>query len=173
MLALGSTAALVAGCGSSPSHPAGANSSLAAQAFAYARCIRAHGFPAFPDPHVSASPGSTKVAQEVPPSAGLSPKFPAAQQACRAIMPGPQNRGSNDQGPRKQTLLAFAHCLRSHGVHDFPDPTGQGQLTLQMVSAAGVDVHAPSFFAAAKACVGVTHGEITLADVARAINGPH
>jgi hypothetical protein len=42
-----------------------------------------------------------------------------------------------------------------------------------MISAAGVDVKAPSFFTAGKACVGVTHGEIPLAAVARAINGPH
>jgi hypothetical protein len=46
-------------------------------------------------------------------------------------------------------------------------------LTLQMMSAAGVDLKAPSFFTAAKACVRVTHGAITLAQVAQATNGPH
>jgi hypothetical protein len=63
--------------------------------------------------------------------------------------------------------------LRSHGISDFPDPNVQGQLTLQMIRAAGVDLHAPSLLSAAKACVGVTHGAITIAAVVRAINGPH
>jgi hypothetical protein len=49
------------------------------------------------------------------------------------------------------------------------DPTAQGQLTLQMVHAAGDDLQAPSFLTAARACVGVTHGAITLADVQQAI----
>jgi hypothetical protein len=66
-----------------------------------------------------------------------------------------------------------ARCLRDHGVTDFPDPNAQGQLSLQMISAAGVDLHAPSFFTAAKSCVGVTRGAIPLAAVERAINGPH
>jgi hypothetical protein len=58
-------------------------------------------------------------------------------------------------------------------MSDFPDPNAQGQLTLQMIGAAGVDLKAPSFLTAAKACVGVTHGQITLGLVAQAINGPH
>ena len=70
-------------------------------------------------------------------------------------------------------MLTFARCLRNHGVSDFPDPDAQGRLTLQMTSAAGVDLKVPSFLRAAKACVGVTHGAITLAEVARAVNGPH
>jgi hypothetical protein len=40
--------------------------------------------------------------------------------------------------PGKATpILAFAKCLRSHGVTNFPDPTSQGQLTLEMVNAVG------------------------------------
>jgi hypothetical protein len=42
-----------------------------------------------------------------------------------------------------------------------------------MISAAGVDIHAHSFFNAAKACVGVTHGMITIAQVEAAISGRH
>jgi hypothetical protein len=42
-----------------------------------------------------------------------------------------------------------------------------------MIGASGVDLKAPSFSTAAKACTTVTHAAITLADVARLINGPH
>jgi len=42
-----------------------------------------------------------------------------------------------------------------------------------MISAAGVNLKAPSFVTAAKGCVGVTHGAITMADVAEAVNGTH
>jgi hypothetical protein len=168
-------ALLAAACGSSPSSP-GSNqpsNNPAAAAFKYASCIRDHGVPSFPDPHVTTTPGGGSVSQAVPASAGLSPKFRAAQKACRGILPAPGKGGPDHQGPSKQVLLAFARCLRSHGISDFPDPNAQGQLTLQMISAAGVDLKAPSFLTAAKACIGVTHGQITLGDVAHAINGRH
>jgi hypothetical protein len=165
---------LTAGCGGSPSHASAQKAKgPAAQAFAYARCIRAHGVPAFPDPQVVTTPGSTGIRQAVPAGAGLSPKFPAAQKACRGILP-PAGSGSSDQGgPGKQTLLAFARCLRAHGLTDFPDPNARGQLTSGMIRAAGVDVHGPGFLKAGRACVGVTHGAITLAQVAAAATGGH
>jgi hypothetical protein len=166
---------LTAGCGGgtpSPS-PAQTAKSPADQAFAYARCIRAHGVSDFPDPQVVTTPGSTGIRQAVPAGAGLSRKFPAAQKACRDIMPAPGNGSSHHSGPGKQTLLAFARCLRAHGVSDFPDPNVQGQLSFQMIGAAGVDVHAPGFLKAGRACVGVTHGAITMAQVAAAASGGH
>jgi hypothetical protein len=165
---------LIAGCGGSPSHAAAQKAKgPAAQAFAYARCIRAHGVRDFPDPQVVTAPGSTGIRQAVPAGAGLSPKFSAAQKACRNILPAPGSGGSDQAGPGKQTLLAFARCLRAHGVSDFPDPNARGQLTLQMIGAAGVDVHAPGFLKAGRACVSVTHGAITMAQVAAAATGGH
>jgi hypothetical protein len=68
-------------------------------------------------------------------------------------------------------MLAFARCVRSHGQTNFPDPTSHGQLTVGMIDAAGVDLHAPNVLPTARACIGVTHGLITPNDVARAING--
>jgi hypothetical protein len=177
-LAIIAVALLAAACGSSPSSPGTSSSSSnspAAAAFKFASCMRDHGVANFPDPQVTTTPGggSVGVRQAVPASTGLSPKFKAAQNACKAILPPPGSSGHGHQGPSKQVFLAFARCLRSHGMSDFPDPNAQGQLTLQMISAAGVDLKAPSFLTAAKACVGVTHGQITLGLVAQAINGPH
>ena len=136
--------------------------------------MRDHGVHDFPDPQVRTTPGGNGVGirQVVPASVGLSPKFKTAQKACRGIMPAPGAAGQTHAGPSKEVLLGFARCLRNHGVSEFPDPNAQGQLTLQMMSAAGVDLKAPSFLRAAKACVGVTDGAITLAEVAHAVNGP-
>jgi hypothetical protein len=167
---------LAAACGGSPSRtPAQSQTSKspAQQAFAYARCIRAHGVPAFPDPQVSTSPGSVGIRQAVPAAAGLSRAFPAAQKACRAILPPPGNGAPGDHGPNKPVLLAFARCLRAHGISGFPDPNAKGQLTMEMISAAGVDIHTSKVLDAGKACVGVTHGAISVAQVEALVSGQH
>jgi hypothetical protein len=108
-----------------------------------------------------------------PASVGNSPAFKTAQKACRGILPAPGSARQDSGGPSKQVLLAFARCLRSHGVGGFPDPDAQGQLPPQTIAAAGVDVHTPQFAAAGKACVGVTHGEISVADVEALASGKH
>ena len=88
-------------------------------------------------------------------------------------MPAQGNGGGSDHGPGKQVLLAFAHCLRAHGVTGFPDPSASGQLSIEMIKAAGVDIHTPAFLDTAKGCVRVTHGAITVAQLQTAINGHH
>jgi hypothetical protein len=172
-------AALAAGCGGSKS-PSGTDTQSAqgsqqngvAAAYSYARCMRSHGVPNFPDPKVSSSPGHTSVAIAVNPSETASPKFGSAQKACNGILPTPGDARAQEQA-HKQTLLAFARCLRANGVQDFPDPDVQGQLNLQTVIAAGVDIHSRTFLDAAKACVGVTHGAITMEQIQAGINGGH
>ena len=168
---------LVAGCGGSPSSTGAGSSASKASAqgpYAYSRCIREHGVTNFPDPHVVTHAGATSVSQMIPQSVAASPAFKSAQKACQHLQPSAQNGPGPDEGQQhKEVLLAFARCLRGHGVSDFPDPNGQGRLTLTMISAAGVDLHAPNFLTAARACVGVTHGAITMAQVAQAISGPH
>src|SRR5262249_18811378 len=133
----------------------------------------AHGVPAFPDPQVSTTPGSVGIRQAVPAAAGLSPALPAAQKACRGILPAPGNGGPRDHGPNKQVLLAFARCLRADGITGFPDPNAKGQLSMEMISAAGIDIHTPRVLNAGKACVGVTHGAITVAQVEALVSGRH
>ena len=61
--------------------------------------------------------------------------------------------------PGKSNLLAFAQCMRSHGISNFPDPDRSGQLDLS-----GVDPSAPAFQTAANNCKsfgGVTPKPIT------------
>jgi hypothetical protein len=167
--------ALAAGCGSSkpPATTGQSAQSPAAAAYSYARCMRAHGVPSFPDPHVAvSSPGSAAVAFRVTPRETGSPRFASAQKACNGIL-GPLGSGPSpaEQRARAASLLAFARCMRRHGIRDFPDPDREGQLRLPTVIAAGVDVHSRQFLDAGKACAGVTHGIVTAAEIEAGVNG--
>lgn len=170
--ALGLTAA---GCGSqAPTRSGTANAQTpAGGAYAYARCMRGHGVSGFPDPHVVTHPGSTSISQVAPAGLAASPAFKTAERACAHLQPGPGSARPDRHGPSKPVLLAFARCLRAHGTSNFPDPGAQGQLTQEMIAGAGINIHSPAFFAAARACVGVTHGAITVAQVAALVNHSH
>ena len=62
--------------------------------------------------------------------------------------------------------------MREHGFPKFPDPNSQGRLTPAMLSAAGIDLQQPAIKPAADACVSVTHGFVTKADINQAIANP-
>jgi hypothetical protein len=108
----------VAGAGSATT-PAKSSSSGAKNAspLAFSRCMRAHGVPDFPDPdsqgqiQIQAGPGG-----DLGPD---SPRFKAAQQACKSLEPRPS---AADQRQDYAKALRFAQCVRAHGVPNFPDP---------------------------------------------------
>ena len=84
----------------------------------FAKCMRAHGVPNFPDPN---SEGSFQL------SAGLSPGAPAvaaAQAKCQRFMPGggPLSPGPPASAQTMALLRRVAVCMRAHGVPQFPDP---------------------------------------------------
>lgn len=175
-LTLASVALIAVGCGSSkPPAGTGQNGSggPAAAAYRYASCMRSHGVTNFPDPRVSVSPGRVSVAVMAPQSAVALPHFKSAERVCQGILPGPGSSSRSDQLAKKRALLAFARCMRARGMSEFPDPNPQGQITPGMLSAAGVNLHSPVLLRAALACVRVTHGAITAAQVESAVSGPH
>ncbi len=135
--------------------------------------MRSHGVSGFPDPVVKTHGGSTAISQVAPASLASSPAFKSAQKACGHLQNAAQGSGLQSGGPSKLVLLAFARCLRSHGISRFPDPTSSGRLNLQTISSDGVNLHSQAFFTAGRACVGVTHGQITVAQVAELVNGSH
>ncbi len=47
------------------------------------------------------------------------------------------------------SFLAFSECMRSHGVTDFPDPSGQGGIN---IAGTGVNPSSPAFEAARSTC---------------------
>jgi hypothetical protein len=141
-------------------------------AYKYSACMRDHGVSDFPDPVVSHSGNGTQVSIRVSQADGTSPQLKTAQQACRGILPAPSSADLAAQAQQQrihgQDLLAFARCLRGRGINGFPDPNAQGDLSLQMIQAAGIDLTAPKARAAGLACASASNGAITRADVIQA-----
>ena len=170
-VAIAGLALLAAGCGSSAKPPSASNDPSpkdgAATAFHYAACMRSHGVSSFPDPKVSSSgPGEQTIAMMVSKGVVASPQFKTAQKACQGIMPQPNAAQiAQQQRQDQQGHLSFARCMRAHGVTSFPDPNVQGHLDIQMVAAAGIDIHAPAVLAAAKACVPESGGTVSAAAI--------
>ena len=104
--------------------------------------MRKHGVSGYPDPQVTTNPdGSVAMAIAGPANASAAPAFRSAQKACSGILLA-QSSINGHSGPSRQEFLAFAHCLHTHGILDFPDPNTQGQITGQMINASGVDLKA-------------------------------
>jgi hypothetical protein len=120
-IAMTGAALLAAGCSSSsPSSGAGNNGAgnnngetRYQQAVAYAKCVRQHGFPSFPDPTSNgAFPNNGNLDLN-------SPQLQTAENACKNLEPAP-NTSQYQQG--YQQLLKYSACMRSHGVPNYPDP---------------------------------------------------
>jgi hypothetical protein len=159
-LAVAGIGVLLAGCGGTSSPGVARTGSTASStgraaapmggpksAVAYAKCIRSHGVPGFPDP---GSNGRFSLGSSIDPS---SPQFQAAQKACQSLLPTggsslATQAASGSISPEKQRqLLQFARCMRAHGVPNFPDPTSQG-----IALSPSVDPKSPQFQAATQAC---------------------
>ena len=88
-------------------------------ALAFARCLRSHGLPGWPDPTSDGGFDKAKLRQ-----LGYSVA------RVRAVEDGPCNHllGGSSQAPTitladRADYLQAAACMRTHGVSDFPDPT--------------------------------------------------
>ena len=142
---------------------------LLTQLFHLATCMRSHGVANFPDP--STQGGGLRLV--IGPKSGInphSPLFQHAQKVCASFLPTRseiQAEVTKELQQRLPGLTNFAKCMRHHGVAQFPDPSPQQGLTLQMVAAAGVDIQSPAVFADAKACLPSADGAITAAQLAQ------
>jgi hypothetical protein len=142
--------ALSAACGSSSAGTAsGGNtpSTAYAKALSYAKCIRSHGVPNFPDPN---SDGTfVETGNNTSPLGNISPQIVRqATSACQSLAPG---GGQISQAQKQQVTAAglkFARCMRSHGVPTFPDPKSGGEIGLPP----GTNPNSPTFQAAERAC---------------------
>jgi len=123
-------------------------------ALEFARCMRQHGID-MPDPKISGN----RITQEFKASPGSKgpddPRFKAAQQACNKYLPnGGQPPKLNPQ--ERQQLVAFARCMREHGI-DVPDPgPNSGGIVVKRGGANGRNAPEreddPKFRAAQQAC---------------------
>jgi hypothetical protein len=110
LAALAVCALALAACGSA-SGPS-SSGSPGTQALDYLHCLRANGVN-FPEPRpVGAVPNP------------LSPAFRAAAKACAKLKPvGLQSGLPPAPTPGElRAALAFARCMRGHGLSQFPDP---------------------------------------------------
>ena len=121
---------------------------------AFAKCMRAHGVPNFPDPKPPGQIPSTRTIQ--PASSGgftANPNSPAYQTAstdCRSLAdasPVTATQGNQVMA----TQLRFAVCMREHGVPSFPDPTSTGEIG-NNGAISGVNQNSPAFQTAEKTC---------------------
>jgi hypothetical protein len=155
---LGTTAASSSGGASSkslfPPGVGGVGASMSTQVgtgavgVRYTGCMRSHGVPSFPDPDATGTLTIT-VSPSLNPS---SPLFQKAEADCQHLVPAGKRLSAARQQQAKQRALAFAACMRSHGVPKYPDPTFSNGGISQGINRRDVDPSSPSFQAAQKTC---------------------
>jgi hypothetical protein len=154
-LALIAVVVLTSACGSSAPARSGSGITVAAheKALKFAECMRNNGVSAFPDPPASGALTIDGIAN----GSSLDPNsaaFTQAISACQELEPA-GFMGQKVTPKQADARLKFAHCMRDHGVPDFPDPAPGGPLidTNRIPSLAGKDPRTDSGFkAAAQTC---------------------
>jgi hypothetical protein len=73
--------------------------------------------------------------------------------ACGSGSNGPGVAGAGTStASHKGSALAYSGCMRSHGISDFPDPNGQGEIQLTATPGSDLTHDSAQFKAADKAC---------------------
>lgn len=147
--AVAGIALLASACGGGSS-PAGSSAAAATykQALAFARCMRSHGEPGWPDP----TSQGTFVATGIDDASNQAKQ---AHFACEYLLPNdglPAASSANQEQLLRQGLK-YAVCMRSHGILNFPDPVRAGDEGVSF-PIAGYDPSSPQFQSANKACNG-------------------
>jgi hypothetical protein len=159
VLGLVLVSSLVAACGSGGTGgPVGATTASGnASPIGLSKCMRANGLSSFPDP--TQGPGGEGFNGIIRSADGgltvdginfSGPALARAQRACsRYLTPkGPPPQLSAAQRKR---LLAFAACMRSHGVPNFPDP-GSGAGGPRVINGPPPNLSSPAAQTAIRAC---------------------
>ncbi len=119
----------------------------------YARCMRSHGVLSFPDPGSFGSSGAIKAAKgqmaQISEHETSSATFQAAQRACARSYGPPAISPPHPSPQEMQKLLAVSHCMRAHGIENFPDPN---PTTGELTAPAGISKNSPQVLAALRAC---------------------
>jgi hypothetical protein len=126
---------------------------LLARADEYARCMRSHGVPNYPDPTITSTGGVSinLSGSGINPSTIKSPQFQSAEQACESLQPGAGKRNNPAmQAEARENGLRTARCMHSHGYPNFPEPNGQG--LIQITSGDGIDTNSSQYENTLTAC---------------------
>jgi hypothetical protein len=149
---------LAAACGGSSARTATFLGGTYPQALAYAKCMRSHGVPQFPAPNGQGDFNNAQIQSIIQ----QDPQDRGAFGQCRSLLP---NEGTGLSVTQLQAIqehnlrnaVKAAHCMRAHGIENFPDPAGSTQgsgINWQPVLSAGLNVNTPSYEAAFKTCSG-------------------
>jgi hypothetical protein len=155
ILALGAggllAAGLLAGCGRAPA----ASTTAAirqADGLKFAQCMRSHGVD-IPDPTTTGNGTGSSLHVSIGGGGGVNPDsttFQQAQSACGKYLPNGGQLSPQQQQQAQQNALAYAQCMRAHGV-DVPDPSTQsGGVMFKLGGSINPDD--PAFQSAQKAC---------------------
>ena len=176
ILALGAggllAAGLLAGCGKAPVQAA-SNTAASRQAdgLKFAQCMRSHGVDV-PDPstsggavqfHISANAGISGGGGGGPVIVPDSTTFQQAESACQKYLPNGGQVTPQQQQQAQQNALAYAQCMRAHGV-DVPDPSTRGGGVMFNLGGS-INPDDPAFQSAQKACsskLGGIGGKVTI-----------
>ncbi|MDX8151710.1 hypothetical protein SK069_08910 [Patulibacter brassicae] len=137
--------------GDGPSGGRSATSATRDQAVRFAQCMREHGVRAFPDPDAS---GELTVDGVVNGTAidTSGPPWTSALASCEDLQPAGFT-GHERSAAQQRGALAFARCIRVHGVADFPDPTPDAPLVdTRRIPSAATDAGMRALNAAMGAC---------------------
>ncbi len=153
---------LAAACGgSSAAANTFAPGATYSQMLAFAKCMRANGVPSFPDPDRQGDFNNATVNALTSNNSGDN-----ALHQCRSVLP---NAGTGLTAEQIQTIqqtnlhnaVKAAHCMRAHGIENFPDPAGTTQasgVNWQPVTSAeqagGFNQNSPSYEKAFMTCNG-------------------
>jgi len=154
---------LAAACGGSSSQTNSfAPGATYTQALAFTKCMRSHGVPQFPAPDGQGNFNNAQIQ-------ALENDNSQAENAiheCRSVLPNAGTGLTSEQIQQIQqtnlrNAVKAAHCMRAHGIENFPDPAGTTQasgVNWQPVTSAeqagGFDQNSPSYEAAFMACNG-------------------
>jgi len=119
----GSCTIALAGCGSSakPTTLVKSASTGISAAVRFSNCMRSHGVSDFPDLSAGGGPMGQQLARS---GVNLNaPAFQSAMNACKALAPAAKAAVGPTFAQSKAMMVAFARCMRAHGLKTFPDPT--------------------------------------------------
>ena len=120
----------------------------------FAKCMRGHGVPQFPDPGGGPRSASSIsiLGAHLPPNTNIhAPAFQTALNLCmkRLLAGHPRPPVTAAQ---KAAALKYSHCIRTHGVPNFPDPTFPPGGGMGIPGPTGPSANSPAFQHAQQVC---------------------
>jgi hypothetical protein len=116
--------------------------------------MRANGVSGFPDP-IAGPNGAVGLPLSENSDGSLTaegmtfagPVLRSAETTCKEYLPGASGPPPAPTAAQLKQTLAFARCMRAHGVPNFPDPDAEG-----VHSPSTINTQAPAFRSAERVC---------------------